>query len=104
VRASWPHARTSARRLSGEEIRINGPGFVDEATGEVLLSPWRVVSIRGGVVRLACAFPATTAGAVDVAQLVPWQVSLLSAAENVAELLQPVGEGEALSLSAKPVL
>jgi hypothetical protein len=87
VRVAWPDARPFARRLRGEEIRINGPGFVDPGSGEVVLSPWRVVSIRGGVVRLALALPCNESGEVEVSRLAGWQVQAWKISENALELL-----------------
>jgi hypothetical protein len=87
LRVAWPDARPFARRLRGEEIRNNGPGFVDEDTGELVLSPWRVVSIRGGVVRLALALPCNESGAVEVSKLAGWQLQAWKVSENAIELL-----------------
>jgi hypothetical protein len=91
VREVWPDRRAQARRFRGEEIRNNGPGFVDEETGEVVRSPWRVVCIRNGAVRMGLVLPKNAAGGVDLAALSEWQLHVWKHSENVADLCD---EGE----------
>jgi hypothetical protein len=101
VRDVWPAPRARARRLRGDEIRNNGPGFVDEDTGELVSSPWRVVGIRGGVVRLGLKLPCSGAGVVDVPALVSWQRHAWKFSENAIALLVRDGP-EDLSASEAP--